>query len=223
MLIGPPAGQRSRVVSVLRSPASWGSKVSAQTGRCAFQKINRDNWFTSLLCAFWFPALLQPQAVSSSPPGTGCHLPPEEGGVTGCLGHKPSTGFQLRSLAGIGQALGRARVGVVQCVQLHGGTAPAGQSLRTTGGLHCLSPRSPRAGGAGTVVSTGGTMRPSRGGPPLPWGAVGLPSPLAAPSSWSPRGLWGPRPPPPPPNQLERGRWFLGGSPPPSRPPWSHM
>ena len=160
MLIRPPAGQRSRVVSVLRSPASWGSKVSAQTGRCAFQKINRDNWFTSLLCAFWFPALLQPQAVSSSPPGTGCRPPPEEeGGVTGCLGHKPSTGFQLRSLAGIGQALGRARVSVVQCVQLHGGTAPAGQSLRTTGGLHCLSPRSPRAGGAGTIVSTGGTMR----------------------------------------------------------------
>lgn len=152
LLIIWPTGQWLRVVFVLSPPPTlWGPKVSAQTGRHAFQKINRDDWFTSLLCAFLFPALLEPQAAQCPCclPGTGSVVCPPHWRREGS---PDATGTDWDWLSGVTSPgpgldrtiLGKARVRekVVRCVRLHGGPTLAGHNLRATGGLHCLSLRS---------------------------------------------------------------------------------
>lgn len=73
-------------------------------------------------------------------------------------------------------------MGVVRCVQLHGGRMLAGRNLRVTSGLHCLGLAPPKAGNAGSVVSMGGCNETIMG-------VGGARRSLAAPSSQSLGGV----------------------------------
>lgn len=116
--------------------------MSAQTGRHAFQKINRDDWFTPLLCAscflpFWNPRRLS-VLLSALPTGEGrgpqLQLADWDW-LSGVTSPGPGLDRTIRGNA-------RVREKVVWCVRLRGGPTLAGHNLRATGGLHCLSLRS---------------------------------------------------------------------------------
>lgn len=179
-------------------PALWGPKVSTQTGSRTFQKINRDNWLTSLLCCFPVscPAGTPSNSLSSlSTQGRFCHQPPQqprrEGSPAATRTHRLAARVTVPGIAlnrtSPRQSQGEGEGGPV-CPAAKGSNT-AGQDLRATGGLHCLSPRSSRAGNAGKGASRGGCE-----------------SLMGCSSKWREEG---PAKPPGCP-QLMKSRWALG-------------